>query len=94
MMADNNQIAFTDPDFRNQLQDALHAGANRLVVDLADVETLDSTSIGLIIAAFNSVSKVGGTLELVNTSPVLIGLFKALRLDKQFNISATSMRGQ
>ena len=48
-------------------------GVRDLVVDLADVNMVDSSGIGLLISAHNSLRKLGGQLALIHASADLSG---------------------
>lgn len=80
-------VASTAPELRAQMKAALADGARELAVDLAAVRMIDSTGIGLLVAAHNSLAKSGGALVIVNAQPDLLGLFKSLRLDQHFSIA-------
>ena len=45
--------------------------------------------IGLLVAIYNSLSRLEGKMVVINVSPELLGLFKAFRLDKHFPVTGT-----
>ena len=55
-------------------------GSNETVVSA----TIDG--IGLLIATHNSLKAKGGRLRVVNVSPEILNLFKAIRLDRHFAV--------
>jgi anti-anti-sigma factor len=71
---------------RPQIQAALASGATTLTVDLANSDMIDSSGIGLLIAAHNSLQRAGGSLHVVGVSPEINSLFASLRLDQHFAI--------
>jgi len=71
---------------RAQLKALLQQGVQHLVVDLDGVQMVDSTGIGLLIQAHNSLSRISGTLTVTRASEDIKGLFQSMRLDKRFNL--------
>jgi anti-anti-sigma factor len=71
------------------LQDALlrevTAGAAHLVFDMKDVTVLDSSGIGLIVAAYNSMIKAGGTISLNHVPAAIFNLLSTMRLATRLN---------
>jgi len=74
-------------ELRVLLKNLVAEGIRDLVFDLANVRVVDSSGIGLLVAAHNSVSRLGGKVEVIHASPDLVELFKAFRLDKHFSIT-------
>lgn len=54
------------PGLRKQLIDLIDAGDTRLVVDLAEVESIDSSGLGALVAAFEAARDSGGDLKLMS----------------------------
>ncbi len=69
---------------KEELKQALDDGAVKMAIDMSKVKMMDSMGIGLLIAAHNSLDKVGGQLELLNVSADILKLPKNMRLDKHF----------
>jgi len=78
--------ASTVEAIRAQLKTLLQQGTQHLIVNLGGVQMVDSTGIGLLIQAHNSLNRVGGTLTVTQASEDIKGLFQSMRLDKRFNI--------
>jgi anti-sigma B factor antagonist len=76
-----------------QLQDRLFqliaAGRQRVVVDLTALSFLDSTGLGVLVAARNEAERAGAALRLVCTSDRMLKLFRITGLDAVFEIYAT-----
>ena len=62
-------------------------GVRELVVDLAGVRMVDSSGIGLLISAYNSLRKVGGRLAVIHASADLLELFRSMRMHQHFSVS-------
>lgn len=48
---------------------------------------VDSSGIGLLIGAFNTLSQTNGRLEIINTAPEVLRLLQSLRVASRLNIS-------
>lgn len=83
----DNIVAATLPELRAKMRDIVEQGARDLVVDLADVRIVDSSGIGLLISAYNSLRKVGGRLAVVHVSTDLLELFQTMRMHQHFSVS-------
>ena len=73
-------------ELRGRLLELLDAGATELIFDLADVELIDSSGIGLIITTYNQIRHNNGSLIIINASPDILKIFKGMQLDKHFSI--------
>ncbi len=80
---------YTAPALRDRITDLLDAGRHRLVVDLAGVEFLDSTGLGVLVAGLNRAREVGGTLDLVCPQERVLKLFRITGLDEVFAVHPT-----
>jgi anti-anti-sigma factor len=73
-------------EFRKELLSLVQEGARELVIDMADVEMIDSLGIGLLIASHNSLTEVGGKLTVTNASNEVYSLLRTMRLDQHFDV--------
>ena len=80
-------VASSAPEIRSTMRGALERGVQDLEVDLAHVQMVDSVGIGLLIAAHNSLSKVGGKLAVVHASKDLLELFHMMNIHRHFQVS-------
>jgi len=83
----NTIVAANIPELRAQMRDIVADGVRDLVIDLAGVQMVDSSGIGLLIAAYNSLRKVGGQLALVHASEDLLELFRSMRMHQHFSVT-------
>jgi anti-sigma B factor antagonist len=79
----------TAPELAEQLNAALIAGRNRIVLDFTGVEFIDSTGLSVLLNALRRLGRVDGALSLVCTNPTVLRLFEITRLDATFDIVAT-----
>lgn len=78
--------AFTAPVLREKL--AEHALAEGMVaeIDLADVDYMDSTGLGVFVGYFKQVKESGGHVKITGLSPRLKRLFDITGLDEVMDI--------
>ncbi len=73
----------------SRLQEALKneiaKGVREILFDLGMVNTIDSTGIGLLIAASNSMAEIQGGVRLVNVPPEIMKLLRSMRLAERLN---------
>jgi len=74
-------------DFREKIEKIIAEGNKRLVLNLSDVEFIDSRGLGAIIAAFKQLRE-DGELAICETKEPLLHLFRLTRLDRVFKIFA------
>lgn len=79
----------TAPELRERLTDLVDAGATRLVVDLEDVDFIDSTGLGVLVGAVRRARGDEGDVRLVCTNPRILKVFQATGLHEVFVIGAT-----
>jgi anti-sigma B factor antagonist len=80
-------VAATIPELRAKMRGVIEDGVRELVVDLTDVRMVDSSGIGLLISAFNSLRKVGGQLAVIHASAEILELFQSMRMHQHFSVS-------
>lgn len=75
---------------RATVEDLLGAGDNRLVLDLAELNTMDSSGIGLLSRILTSTKQQGGSLKLVNPSKFVLQTLKLVGLLNLFEVFTDS----
>ena len=68
--------AHTAPELRAALDDVLAAGTSRLVVDLAGVDLLDSTGLGVLLGTVTRMREAGGELRVSCPDPNVRRVFE------------------
>jgi anti-sigma B factor antagonist len=77
------------PLLRTELFRVLDEGAyERVLVDLDDVDMLDSTGLGVLVAGVKRAQPDGARIELLCSKSRTIRIFRALRFDRVFPIHA------
>lgn len=80
-------VAAWVPEYRSKMRGAVADGVRELVLDLTNVQMVDSTGIGLLIAAHNSLRKLGGHLAVIHASEEILNLFQSMRIHQHFSVS-------
>jgi anti-anti-sigma factor len=80
-------VASSVPELRSKMRGVVDDGAREVVMDLANVQMVDSSGIGLLISAHNSLRKLGGTLSVVHASKDILDLFHTMRIHQHFNVT-------
>jgi anti-sigma B factor antagonist len=75
---------------RATLEDLISAGDNRLVLDLEELTTMDSSGIGLLSRFLTSAKQQGGSLKLVNPSKFVVQTLKLVGLLNLFEVFTDS----
>ncbi|MBK5931392.1 STAS domain-containing protein [Halochromatium salexigens] len=80
--------ASTVPSLQSQLKDALKQDVRDITFDFQQARSIDSTGIGLLLAAKNSLAAQQGHLRLINVPNGMFSLFKSMRLIDSLNVEA------
>lgn len=77
---------YTAPLLRQKLVDLADSGVSRIVVNLEPVAFLDSTGLGVLVAALNRMRRHGGDVELVCSQLRILRVFEITGLTRVFTI--------
>ncbi|EFI32923.1 anti-sigma-factor antagonist [Desulfonatronospira thiodismutans ASO3-1] len=83
---DQNIVSANAKEIKEKLKESIPQESGTLVVDLGQVDQVDSIGVGVLIATFNSLKKEGKGFKLVNVDDNLYNLFQVMRLNKHFEI--------
>lgn len=78
----------TAPSVRREVVDLVGEGVRWLVLDLTDVDFVDSTGLGVLVGALKRVRAAGGDMTLVCARENLLELFRMTRLTAVFELFA------
>ena len=78
----------TAPALREQLVELFQQGDRRIVLDMAQVEFLDSTGLGVLVAALKRFRSAGGDIVLRDLHPRERRLFELTGLSRVFTIES------
>ena len=71
---------------RSTLDNLVAHGENQIVLDIAGINRLDSSGIGLLVKALQSTKAAGGTVKLVNPPKVVLQTLTMCRLLPLFEV--------
>lgn len=80
---------YTSSILRERLIELIDEGARHVVVDLSQVEFLDSSGLGVLVGALKRLRTADGDLSLVVASDKLLKIFKITALDRVFPLHDT-----
>ena len=80
-------VAAKLPILRSRMRALVNLGVLHLTLDLGGTKMVDSAGIGLLIAAHNSLKKVGGELTVIHASKDILDLFRTMRINQHFSVS-------
>ncbi len=73
------------------LDDLAQSGAKHFVLDVCNVQHMDSSCLGCLVEALNRMAADGGRIALVNAERGVEYLFRMTRLDRVFPICSDVM---
>ncbi len=79
-------IGVGDVALRDAIHEALDAGATKILVNLQDVSTIDSSGVGELVSAYTTVTNRGGKLKLLNLPPKVADILQITQLITVFDV--------
>ena len=77
---------YTAPQLRQRLIELVEEGSQHIVVDMEQVEFLDSTGLGVLVGGLKRVRALDGSLRLVCAQERILKIFRITGLEKVFGI--------
>jgi len=81
--------AYTGPQLREGLAQAVDEGARWLVLDMAQVEYIDSVGLGIIVGAAKRARERQGNLAVIAARPNVLRVFEISGTRELLNVVAT-----
>lgn len=72
--------------FQDTMVSLLESGEKRIVIDLSDVDVMDSSGLGVLILTWDRLRKEDGRFVVVGLRPIMEKLFQRMRFDLLFTI--------
>jgi anti-sigma B factor antagonist len=72
--------------FRDQLQKLIDSGHRNIVLQMENVDYIDSTGLGALVMAYTSMQRAGGKIKLLNLSRRGIELLVMTKLTTIFEV--------
>jgi anti-sigma B factor antagonist len=76
-------------DLRRTMEELFNAGNSRLVLNMVEVPTLDSSAIGLLVRFLTSAKQRGGNLKLTSPSKFTVQTLKLVGVLSLFEVFET-----
>jgi len=71
---------------REKVNQQIAAGCHNVILDLTQVDYVDSTGLGIMVICFTSLKKLGGALKLVNPNKRNVELLLLTKLHTIFEV--------
>ena len=71
---------------RKTVRDIVNGGAKKLVLNLADVNYIDSSGVGELVSTYTTVTNAGGQLKLLNLTKKIRELLAITKLLTVFDV--------
>jgi anti-sigma B factor antagonist len=71
---------------RNTVKDVLKGGGKKIILNLSDVNYIDSSGIGELVSSYTTVTNQGGHLKLVNLTKKIHELLAITKLLTVFQV--------
>jgi len=72
--------------FQNIITEIAGSEFNTLIIDMANVNIVNSSGLGMLISGYSHLKKAGKTMKLVNVPDKVVKLLQITSFDKIFNI--------
>jgi anti-sigma B factor antagonist len=92
LAADGEIDIHTAPELRARLSELQQGGARTIVVDLNEVDFLDSSALGTLVGANKDLQADGGVLKVVCAKPNILKVFEITRLSEVIPVYDTVER--
>jgi anti-sigma B factor antagonist len=79
-------IGVGDVALREAIHEALDAGATKILVNMADVSTIDSSGVGELVSAYTTATNRGGRLKLINLPSKVADILPITQLITVFEV--------
>jgi anti-sigma B factor antagonist len=79
-------IGVGDVALREAIHEALDAGATKILVNMADVSTIDSSGVGELVSAYTTATNRGGRLKLINLPSKVADILQITQLITVFEV--------
>jgi len=77
--------AFSEPTFQKVILSYLKQGANQIILDLSQIDFIDSSGIGALVRIAKQLESIKGKMQIV-TNPRVTQTVKMVRLEKFLNL--------
>lgn len=89
MSVEGEVDVYTSPQVKQELVALAESGVTHVILNLSQVEYLDSTGLGVLISGLKRLRENGGNLALVGPGMRILRIFEITGLDRIFDIYPT-----
>jgi anti-sigma B factor antagonist len=79
----------TAPELREQLVTLIADGSTQVIMDLENVDFIDSTGLGVLVGAVRRARAADGDVRLVCTNSRILKIFGVTGLDEVFTVAGS-----
>jgi anti-sigma B factor antagonist len=79
-------IGVGDVALRNAVQEAMNGGAKKVLINLQDVSTIDSSGVGELVSAYTTATNRGAVLKLCNLPAKVNDILNITQLITVFDV--------
>ena len=80
---------YTAPKLRDKITELVGEGHHQLVIDMENVDFLDSTGLGVLVGGLKKLRAHDGSMQLICTQERLLKIFRITGLAKVFAIHSS-----
>ncbi len=74
---------------RNEVKQQVEDGTRKLVLNMSELQWMNSSGLGVLVAATSTVQNVKGVMKLAGTPEKIMSLFRITRLEQVFDFRAS-----
>jgi anti-sigma B factor antagonist len=87
---DDESIGLTNLNsLKGAIEEEISAGNNFIGLDLTEVNSINSSGLGILISCLKTIKSNNGDLKLLNASDKLFNIFRITKLNNVFSITKT-----
>ncbi|MEM7283944.1 MAG: STAS domain-containing protein [Pseudomonadota bacterium] len=76
-------------NYKQDVADRVESGVGTLVLDMSEVEFIDSSGLGAVVSCLKLVGSKGGKMSICGLQESTFSMFKLTRMDQVFSIYPT-----
>ena len=81
--------AYSSPSLKDKIVKEIESGTKKLVLNLTNVDYIDSAGLGVLVALLKRIKKEQGVLRIAGLKPNILKIFQLTRLNQIFDIFNT-----
>lgn len=86
-------IGSGDVALRNAVQEVMNSGATKILINMGDVSTIDSSGIGELVSAYTTATNRGAKVKLINLPAKVTDILTITQLITVFDVYDSEAEG-